>query len=1786
MAASVNNTAEDEQARGWLRRVIAKELLLGDGVPPHGYSEFDAQTRVYAVKLMQGVHFPAGAKYLGEMTAVAMSTVSTLANAFKHLEPRAKDVAGISRMWKFNRDEIGRAPVDFKVETLLVPVPSAADTNGKRCCLGWMIFWIVRPLKGFEEDGDAAADNNQPAGGGRARANAAPAQGKTRKFNTRLLEKARQAPLSVGLARSFAEARVMAAETTARRAAYIKEHRRRGEDLVVQQARVAVKTPESLPEYRFAAFRDIESFMQNAVQGFFRAPTGLERAVPTHDPGNAFLDFVPGDADAADARAAVASKYAGTPFDVADYFVDRDSGIHPDDIFCVPRALAYFNRGIGRAVEPRATQYAEYHPGVVGQQPGQHQHQPAPRQRRLPRLDPASLDEDEAAERSEAHLHADADDDDDGDGGGDNDATNNGTRDDLDPVVGEALANADAQLHIELDADDDDGVDDDLRPWLEAASDHARIGGRPHFSLPARPAFPYPRLVYRVNEQATYSELLSTIMPLPHAIGAELPSEAFMGEDVGEQRDGRFQPMLPRPDPISITQALKQTVTLRMTEHFMTPSTNALENALFARETEEFSPLVRTLPSGLTAVHRTVRNGVAVDETVAVQRIENAQNPIVTADVLLDQERERERADAAAAADSVPDAAEEQRLADEGALGVPPRLMIVYHQQRGVVRDALLRLSSQFRACAYKDIEEAWLKSQDSMASDTHMPLVDFYPPRPPAEGENLSMLEIIRRQFEMHKGKLKLTPAQERSVYAYVDVTPQWMSERNEFLEHRPNKQLAHGLMMVRQEAERAALLLKAAAEGADAAADATILALNELDRKHASERHDFTLAAVRDYVSVWETTERISPAVKAVRDYYLTTVKPNRAKGVVKPAYIDGRHYFQVRQFYLDSYRSGERVTKQNAAYMERAHTCGHHSMRWQPHRTDPALNYTVSGPSGAGKSFAIEIVTSMTPPGVVSDTTSETTNSYNVEQDFDGHIVLYQELDSRMLFTAPNKDDAGATDKINFTKARMTSFFTRVKYFRANEQTGKREAAECFSSQHIVTMGATNQDLTLMDKNMKRRLLIDNVAESAADSEGNQVSEIDKPGDGGSAKKSVNISQQARSDHRELFCYYTMVESAYKMGVLPDVLTEGGRDFLHAVLRDAQATLGISTSGNGQRVWVLEVARILAMQEMCYKSLYSPEADQLHQHTPIKRWSPEALCLFSEPHKFVGKEHVMHALTMFDILYTSRIEEHLLATIALKVLRLDSPARWRFRKTLATGDDAAAGARDDYNYLSFKHNSLTGIGALIAECHNSVSRFRAEDVLMRLKAFEHQKRSTRGFDLAPAGAREGPALQRLTYGAFSEMPVLIIERDPTSDARKPPWQCSFLIEFFESRFNFDVETDSPETIRARVERPNPRISADLFESDDAASRLECLQRLRDLAVCADKHAPLVSSIRRTLNMPHLEESIYEHPTLLPVPPKVFSYMTFYPPEDTHLDFPDGHSIRVALDGVGLQLQGVRTPGGRSIRRDNFAKPSPTARASLFGLPPGTPVPEDSAEMSRGVIYNRFDPDFYMVNAVMERSGHPGIPFLHDLFLKACVHFRDKKRFPSEEAYLAQLYRAVPELDPAAGVPLPFAFAPIAYRIQQYLMEVVYKVPQHAHYPECNLYERLDDTVKRTDGQRDNNRNNAYQEMSNNTKIDQRRRVLDLKRRHRTDDDDDEERPAKRARRSPPLRRTPAPVPTDDAELDAMDIDRVPPPAAARLIPAPTRGRSRDDNDDDDDDDVVMRDATNDLDLYAGLQ
>lgn len=176
-----------------------------------------------------------------------------------------------------------------------------------------------------------------------------------------------------------------------------------------------------------------------------------------------------------------------------------------------------------------------------------------------------------------------------------------------------------------------------------------------------------------------------------------------------------------------------------------------------------------------------------------------------------------------------------------------------------------------------------------------------------------------------------------------------------------------------------------------------------------------------------------------------------------------------------------------------------------------------------------------------------------------------------------------------------------------------------------------------------------------------------------------------------------------------------------------------------------------------------------------------------------------------------------------------------------------------------------------------------------------------------------------------------------------------------------------------------------------------------------------------------------------------------------------------------------------------------------------------------------------------------------------------------------LLLVFDAVPYLSPAlqGQEPMPFGYAPIAYRIQQFLARHHYEWAPDDNYPACNIYKRLESASVRAEGDANNNANGAYERISARMDYKARQEAASRKRRREVEarratllaipeqqeeegeDDMPPPPPRKRARPDDVGMALPAasslsrpfdPMPIDDdgeeeeeeeEEIDAMDID-----------------------------------------------
>ena len=165
---------------------------------------------------------------------------------------------------------------------------------------------------------------------------------------------------------------------------------------------------------------------------------------------------------------------------------------------------------------------------------------------------------------------------------------------------------------------------------------------------------------------------------------------------------------------------------------------------------------------------------------------------------------------------------------------------------------------------------------------------------------------------------------------------------------------------------------------------------------------------------------------------------------------------------------------------------------------------------------------------------------------------------------------------------------------------------------------------------------------------------------------------------------------------------------------------------------------------------------------------------------------------------------------------------------------------------------------------------------------------------------------------------------------------------------------------------------------------------------------------------------------------------------------------------------------------------------------------------EFSHGYIWDEYDLDYISFSEQMRRLGHPGIPKIHEWLLQACYHQRPEAyRTPlydnNEKLFREELFDLVPILDPECDEePLPFPFAPIAYRLEQYLAREHYQWEEVKPYPAANILQRLQDTTERQTALLTNNENKAFESMSTRMgyKLRTQRAFMSRKRKRQLDD------------------------------------------------------------------------------------
>lgn len=1241
-----------------------------------------------------------------------------------------------------------------------------------------------------------------------------------------------------------------------------------------------------------------------------------------------------------------------------------------------------------------------------------------------------------------------------------------------------------------------------MRAYLQDVASHLS----PLYLDTAQLSFPTPSLTYVLADVATVSEVLLSFSQLPWAIGQELPAEAF------EPQPGDNVPsLLPHASDLDrLDLQLESVARLRdmeathvfpviMHNGTSTVDAHALSTrpitdaeAMHMRAVPDMiitQPVDIEVPSLATAQRRleasqTPRRHVGLmtpatparnDERRATdsQTIERLLHDMDQMDGV---QRTPPTAPTASVAAPAPAAALPQITMDKKQL---------FDEQYALVKSHLSTVSKQFRMRIYDEFNVeghanlVWKSTHTSIGSED---LVQASPESEPGYHESRILEKLNEHAAAVSTPDVPMTSEIKARVMERTDVIPSYFIERNDFLGLRPGNQIQRFMIIERQSAER---------QKQDRDHMMAQAALATTRARQAQEVRTLYDNLWTSFFATLQKTDNASAALLQARDYAFQHLMSPTTRECDVNTMLDSTSFAQLAQFLVDSFVGVDPVSAQNMPYLLRLFVSAFHAHRYQPNRKDPALNYLIAGKTGTGKSFLLNRVASYALEGIVQNMTTATTASYNVAQDFDHTIIMYEEMDAALLMK-PNDNVPGSSDRINYAKARMTSFCTWTQYFYANPDTGKREAHRAVSSQHVVVLGATNQNLDNMDDPMRRRINVDFVFEISAFTDGGKPEDNER----WSMFLENATGKQLQHKHLELHWAYMVVELAIRAGVIDDVLDDGGRLQLRNILAEASRTQQVSTNQHTRTHWILEAARTLAILDACYNALYSVDKVLIYE-TPesgIKRWSPLMFSRIITPGLRIDKEHIQYAIQMFDYFFASRDEQRLIGTIAETLCSMSDPSRWTLRRV----PSGANGASEvDPNYLVIKGGSDHKILSRISEAHKHISQPRPEDISTILLPYQKKQLETRGMELIINNENKAVGVKHSLTAPVVVRQALFFENDPTNlSTTRTVKQLCVSFEFIESRYGINFETATAQEIRRALVGDDIVFKSDLFADDQHggtnASRQNGLNVARSLAECTDKRSPMVGPIRRTLSHKVLWRSPYEHREMLPVPKQCFSMHTFYTPDDIRVSYDNNQPpLRIPQQGTQQILELRRDPSRSVLRYDNYARPLPTASVSVFGIntpfnldgkgamaPPPPPVHSVSngtqPNMSLGFVADIFDVDFDIAFAQMRKYCNNGNRLLESFFLKQCEIDCGGVQDPSK---WARLLRCVPEIRKLhlahqegrePDTPLPFNFKPIDYRIRKYARRVY--MEKHnlsdystTEYSAINIFARVQDSVIR---------------------------------------------------------------------------------------------------------------------------
>lgn len=424
----------------------------------------------------------------------------------------------------------------------------------------------------------------------------------------------------------------------------------------------------------------------------------------------------------------------------------------------------------------------------------------------------------------------------------------------------------------------------------------------------------------------------------------------------------------------------------------------------------------------------------------------------------------------------------------------------------------------------------------------------------------------------------------------------------------------------------------------------------------------------ALETFHTTFFKSDNVSYVVKQAREWFNRI--PPEQRGI-ESSWVLGnqRAYATFRAWILETFNTTFGIATAQSVF-ELLYFCRFSAFRFTENGEDPRLNVGMCGNGATSKSKAARTVEILTFPGPFVSIGSFTKSVWTLGEDFDGRILVLEELPSELAYKQSAKNSSNGSDLTNLFKNMMTRSTVKVLRSERDPDTdrwGKREI-ECLCQ--FVTFWASNTSDIHMDPALRSRTILRHMTVTKRLAEDGSNT-IDKTPFDFVARDPYN--EQIIHDHQKLSFYVFYMESAIKAGVFPnDILMDTAEIVVRKVLKKLKTRLPLAdTLQHRPYTFIIQLARTMTLVYAVWLALATPIGES-YRGDPCsgEQFSTDLILKVVQRFMYVQTDQIVDAVSMLGFMYFKE-ETHRVLRIMANLTNLDNPNKpTSYRRKLRYG------------------------------------------------------------------------------------------------------------------------------------------------------------------------------------------------------------------------------------------------------------------------------------------------------------------------------------------------------------------------------------------------------------------------------------------------------------------------------------------------------------------------------------